>query len=112
MDSDRNAPLTNNSYPSNLLFIPQISHRKTKAGIIPPITKATTLIQDTTLTTTPTQVTITLHLHQTTKVKSDPTLGYNNMPPPNYGGQQPYVPGQQAMPNLNQGKFFFKKKIK
>ncbi len=26
------------------------------------------------------------------------------MPPPNYGGQQPMMPGQHPMPNMNQGK--------
>ena len=26
---------------------------------------------------------------------------------PNYGGQQPFIPGQQMMPNLNQGIYVF-----
>ncbi len=34
------------------------------------------------------------------------------MPPQNYGGQQPLMPGQQPMPNLNQGNLYSKFKTK
>jgi len=40
-------------------------------------------------------------------------IGFNNnVPPPNYIGQQPMMPGQQPMPNLNQGKTFYYIKTK
>lgn len=34
------------------------------------------------------------------------------MPPQNYGGQQPLMPGQQPMPNLNQGNILLRLQTK
>jgi len=48
------------------------------------------------------QDTIIHHLHKI-KVYILKIAGFNNNMPPNYGGQQPFIPGQQPMPNLNQG---------
>ncbi len=91
MDSDRNGPLINNTYPSILLFISDLPPQN--QGYNP------------NYNTPPQNQGYSPNPPQNHGILSLISGFNNNMPPPNYGGQQPMMPGQQPMPNIAQGNF-------